>query len=315
MVRSSALGTCSALSVCALLLGSCGGGGSASTSMSTLNLGLTDAPVSGVTKVWIQFTGIEVKPAGGNPIDFTFSPEKAFDLLSLQGGTTATFLNGTTVPAGQYEWVRLMVDTKPGASYVMDSTGQHDLTIPSGAETGLKLIHGFTMPVGGVANFTVDFVLSKSLIAPQGLSPDYLLKPVLRLVDNTQVGTISGTFQATTLSNPLNTHCGTRPPVIYVYTGAGVSPDDIYNPPMGMTDTDPASTAEPLTTATAALNSMNDYAYSIAFLPSGNYTVAFTCDPDDPAVDESALTPVPIHFAVFSQAVAVTANMTTTVNF
>jgi hypothetical protein len=318
MLRSSALGTSSALSACALLLVSCGGGGSASTSMSmsTLNLGLTDAPVSGVTKVWIQFTGVEVKPASGNPIDFMFSPDKGFDLLSLQGGATAIFLNGTTVPPGQYEWVRLMVDTKPGASYVMDSTGQHDLTIPSGAETGLKLVQGFTMPVGGVANFTVDFVLSKSLIAPQGLSPDYLLKPVLRLVDNTQVGTISGTFQASTLSNPLNTHCGTRPPVVYVYTGANVQPDDIYNATGSITDTDtdPASAAQPLTTATAALNSMNDYAYSIAFLPSGNYTVAFTCDPDDPAVDESATSGL-IHFVVFSQAVAVTANMTTTVNF
>jgi hypothetical protein len=281
-------------------------------SMSTLNLGLTDAPVSGVTKVWIQFTGVEVKPASGNPIDFMFSPDKGFDLVSLQGGTTATFLNGTTVPPGQYQWVRLMVDTNPGASYVVDSTGHHDLTIPSGAETGLKLVQGFTMPVGGVANFTVDFVLSKSLIAPQGLSPDYLLKPVLRLVDNTQVGTISGTFQASTLSAQSN--CSTRTPVVYVYTGAGAIPDDIYNPPMGTTDMDPAA-AEPLTTATAALNSMNVYAYSIAFLPSGSYTVAFTCDPDDPAVDESALTADPIHFAIYPQAVAVTANMTTTVNF
>ena len=233
MFRSSALGTFSALSLCALLLGSCGGGGSASTS--TLNLGLTDAPVSGVTKVWSQFTGVEVKPAGGKAIDFMFSPEKGFDLLSLQGGTTATFLNDTAVPSGQYEWVRLMVDTKPGASYVMDSTGQHDLTIPSGAETGLKLIRGFTMPVGAVASFTVDFVLSKSLIAPQGLSPDYLLKPVLRLVDNTQVGTISGTLQASALSAQSN--CGTRPPVVYVYTGAGVQPDDIYKAPAGTTDT------------------------------------------------------------------------------
>ncbi len=285
-----------------------------STSMSTLNLGLTDAPVSGVTKVSIQFTGVEVKPAGGNPLDFMFSPEKGFDLLSLQGGTTATFLNGTAIPAGQYEWVRLMVDTNPGASYVMDSTGQHDLTIPSGAETGLKLIQGFTMPVGGVASFTVDFVLSKSLIAPQGLSPDYLLKPVLRLVDNTQVGTISGTFAASTLSNPSNTLCTTRPPVVYVYAGAGVTPDDIVNPPAGA-DTDPAVGPQPLTTATAALNSMNDYAYSVAFLPAGTYTVAFTCDPDDPSIDESAANPDPIHFVVYPTPVTVTANMTSMVNF
>jgi hypothetical protein len=284
--------------------------------MSTLNLGLTDASVSGVSNVWIRFTGVEVKPAGGNPIDFMFSPAKSFDLLTLQGGTTATFLNGATIPAGQYEWVRLMVDTSAGASFVMLSSGQqHDLTIPSGAETGLKLIQGFTMPVGGMANFTVDFVLSKSLIAPQGLSPDYLLKPVLRLVDNAQVGTITGTFQAMTLSNPSNPNCSKRPPVVYVYMGPSVTPDDIYNPPAGMTDTtDPASAAQPLTTATAALNSMNDYAYSIAFLPSGTYTVAFTCDPDDPTVDESA-TPGLIQFAKYPTAVTVTANMTTMVNF
>jgi len=287
---------------------------STSMSMSTLNLGLTDAPVSGVTKVWIQFTGVEVKPVGGNAIDFMFSPEKGFDLLTLQGGTTATFLNGATIPAGQYEWVRLMVDTSASASFVMDSTGgQHGLTIPSGAETGLKLIQGFTMPVGGAANFTVDFVLSKSLIAPQGLSPDYLLKPVLRLVDNTQVGTISGTFTASTLSNPSNTNCTTRPPVVYVYAGGGVTPDDIFNPPM--TDTDPAVGPQPLTTATAALNSMNDYAYSVAFLPAGSYTVAFTCDPDDPSIDESAANPDPIHFVVYPTAVMVTANMTSMVNF
>src|SRR5205814_4766168 len=66
-----------------------------------------------------------------------------------------------------------------------------------------------------------------------------------------------------------------------------ISPDDIFNPPAG-TDTDPAVGPQPLTTATAALNSMNDYAYSVAFLPAGTYTVAFTCDPDDPSIDESA---------------------------
>ena len=98
-----------------------------------------------------------------------------------------------------------------------------------------------------------------------------------------------------------------------MYTGAGVTPDDIYNPATTDTDTDPATAAQPLTTATAALNSMNDYAYSIAFLPSGPYTVSFTCDPDDPMVDESALGT--IHFFTPPQAATVTANMTTTVNF
>ena len=80
------------------------------------------------------------------------------------------------------------------------------IVIPSGAETGLKLIQGFTMPVGGVADFTVDFVLAKSIIAPPGRLPGYMLKPVLRLVDNAQVGTIAGTLQSSTLA--AQPHCG-----------------------------------------------------------------------------------------------------------
>lgn len=309
----SRLAAPSALTVFALALNACSGGGGGSSGDSTLNLGLTDAPVTGVTKVWIQFTGVEVKPVNANPIDFTFSPEKGFDLLTLQNGTTATFLNGSTIPAGQYEWVRLMVDTNPGAMYVMDSTGQHNLTIPSGAETGLKLIQGYTMPAGGVANFTVDFVLSKSLIAPPGQSPDYKLKPVLRLVDNAQVGTIAGVFDPTTLAAQSN--CGTQAPTVYVYPSANVMPDDIYSPPAGTDDVDTAGTAEPLTTATAALNSSSQYAYSVAFLPVGTYTVAFTCDPDDPTVDEETLSPNPIHFTTYPQPVTVSTNMTSPANF
>jgi uncharacterized protein DUF4382 len=306
-LKRAYLGTAAA--AVAITLSACsGGGGGDSSGSSTLNLGLTDAPVTGVTKVWIQFTGVEVKPVNANPIDFNFSPEKGFDLLTLQNGTTATFLNGSTIPAGQYEWVRLMVDTNPGAMYVMDSTGQHNLTIPSGAETGLKLIQGYTMPVGGVANFTVDFVLSKSLIAPPGQSPDYMLKPVLRLIDNAQVGTIAGVF------NPTPSSCGTNAPVVYVYPGANVTPDDIYLPLAGTSDVDATGTAEPLTTATAALNSSSLYAYSVAFLPVGTYTVAFTCDSDDPTVDEDE-SPNPITFVTFAQPVTVSENTTSTVNF
>src|SRR5215471_18941646 len=298
-LKRAYLGTAAA--AVAITLSACSGGGGDSSGNSTLNLGLTDSNVTGVTKVWIQFTGVEVKPVNANPIDFNFSPDKGFDLLTLQGGTTATFLNGSTIPSGAYEWVRLMVDTNPGASYAVDSTGQHNLTIPSGAETGLKLIQGFTMPVGGVANFTVDFMVGKSLLAPPGQSPDYTLKPVLRLVDNAQVGTISGTFQSTTLS--AQSSCGTHPPVVYLYQGANVTPDNLFTPPAGTTDTDAAGTGEPFTTATAALNSMSEYAYTIAFLPAGTYTVAFTCDPDDPTVDEDTLTPNPIHFATYPQPV------------
>jgi hypothetical protein len=281
--------------------------------MSVLNLDLTDAPIDTATKVWIQFTGVELKPLNGDSITESFTPERGFDLLTLQNGKTATMLNGAVIPPGQYEWVRLMVDTTPGNLYIVDETGQHNLTIPSGAETGLKLTRGFTMPVGGTADFTVDFILSKSIIAPPGQS-SYFLKPVLRIEDNSQVGTISGEFQSATLAAQSN--CGMHSPVVYLYPGAGVTPDDVYNPISGTTDTETdMSSVEPLTTATASLNAVSLYAYRIAFVPAGTYTVAFTCDNDDPSIDESAQTQDPIHFSVYTQSVMVAANQATVVNF
>ena len=95
--------------------------------------------------------------------------------------------------------------------------------------------------------------------------------------------------------------------------GASVVPDDIYNPLNGGTDTAP--TVDPLVTAPASLNGSSVYAYSIAFVPVGSYTVAFTCDNDDPAVDENAPPAVPLNFVVYPQAVTVTVGQTSTANF
>jgi hypothetical protein len=72
---------------------------------------------------------------------------------------------------------------------------------------------------------------------------------------------------------------------------------------------------DPLVTSTATLNQTGQYAYHIAFVPVGSYTVAFTCNDDDPLVDESALVPNPITFTVYPQTVNIAVGMTTTANF
>jgi len=82
------------------------------------------------------------------------------------------------------------------------------VVIPSGAETGLKLIQGFTMPVGGVADFTVDFVLAKSIIAPPGRLPGYMLKPIhCGWLTTRRSARFAGTLQSSTLA--AQPHCGT----------------------------------------------------------------------------------------------------------
>jgi hypothetical protein len=167
------------------------------------------------------------------------------------------------------------------------------------------------MPAGGRADFTIDFVLQKSIIAPPGQSPDYLMKPVLRMTDNARVGTIGGTFASQTL-NAIPA-CTGKAPVVYLYESGGVTPDDIYNPTDGSSDTAPL--VDPLVTSTATLNSSSQYTYRVAFAPAGTYTVAFTCNNDDPLVDENAAPATPLSFTVYAQPVVVTAGQTTTANF
>lgn len=294
-----------AMAIATLLAAGCGGGDDAT---STLSLSLTDAPVDNATTVWVQFTGVEVKPEAGEAEQFLFSAPKGFDLLTLQNGNAATLLGDSTVPAGDYEWVRLILDPAPGSSYVIDDSGQHDIRIPSGAQTGLKLVRGFTMPAGGRADFTIDFLLEHSLIAPPGQSPDYLMKPVLRMTNNIETGTIEGSFAPATLAGiPA---CTGVAPSVYLFEGSGVTPDDLYNPVDATPDTAPE--VDPLVTATAYLNEAV-YEYKVAYVAEGTYTVAFTCNNDDPAVDENTTTP--LTFTTYGMPVVVTAGQTSTVDF
>lgn len=297
----------------ALLAASCGSGDGSMqvSSNSTLRINLIDAPVAPVTKVWVQFMGVEVKPLNGAAMQFNFSPAKGYDLLTLQGGNSAVLLGDTTVPAGDYEWVRLIVDPATGSNYLIDGSGQHELRIPSGVQSGLKLIRGFTMPAGGRADFTIDFDLAKSILTPPGQAPAYMMKPVLRMVNNVQVGTFTGTFQSATLS--AQPACATAPPRVYVYTGTVGTPDDLYNPESGTPDTMPD--VDPLVTTTATLGANGSYAWTIAYMQTGSYTVAFTCNPDDPMVDEDTIVPDPITFTTYPQLVTITAGQTTNIVF
>jgi hypothetical protein len=64
-----------------LVLASCDGDGIAQTD-SVLHLDITDAPLTGATKVWLQFTGVEVKAADGAAQSIMFPSAKGFDLLT-----------------------------------------------------------------------------------------------------------------------------------------------------------------------------------------------------------------------------------------
>lgn len=298
-----------------LMLVSCGDGGDDDTSggTGTLSLGLTDAAVDGVSKVRVEFTGITVKPKDGQAIDFEFDTPLSVDLLSLDENNVETLLNDEEVPAGEYSWIRLNVNAEFDGvmdSYVEeDGGGQVELWVPSGGNSGLKLVSGFTVLAGSEARFIIDWNLRMGLVAPYG-QPGYKLQPALRITDMAQYGTIEGTVDTSLLSD---TACTADPNtgdgnVVYIFSGNGVVPDDIDG-------VDP----EPLATADVSLDFVSgNYEYRAAFLPAGPYTVAFTCqgtddnvpDPLDPDFDVDDA----ISFTAGVDA-SVTDGQTTTVDF
>jgi hypothetical protein len=245
----------------------------------------------GVQSVFITVTGIDVQPTNGSAKCVPLAAPMLRDLLTLQHGNVASLVNNAMVPAGPYDRIRLHLDTSAGKNCVLvcpAGTGPSSaspttiaLTIPSWAETGLKIVCGFAMPLNGAIHLVVDFNVNSSIV-PTPNSGSWHMTPVLRVVQTETVGSIAGTIGAAAMA------------------AAKVS--------------NAACSATNLPTAQRPSIS------SGLRRPGYNeYTVAFTCDPDDPSVDESAIVPPAtapsICFTTAVVPVAVTTGTTTTVNF
>lgn len=268
-------------------LAGCSGGGGSPDQTGRMSLSVTDAPVDDASSVVVQFSGVAFKREGEAPeVVKNLAPSpRQLNLLEYQQGQAALLLDGVALPAGRYEWVRLIVDARQNVrdSYIVRTTGEEcELRVPSGAESGLKLNRGFTLPADGSVALTIDFDLRKSIHAPPGqpgsaaeCTQGYLMRPTLRIVDNANVGAISGAIDSALVTEECL-------PKVYVFSGAGVTPDDIE-------ESGTASDVDPLVVANVDVqNGATSYSYRAAFLTPGSYTVTFTCDDDD-ATDDDVL--------------------------
>lgn len=299
----------STTALAALLLAACGGGGGESSSATgAVKVSITDAPVESAQEVWVQVTGIAFKPEGSAPeIVQSFTP-RALNLLQYQQGRTAVLLDNVPFTAGRYQWIRLMIAAERNVrdSYAMVNGQECELTVPSGAESGLKLNRGFTVPAAGSLALTLDFDLRQSLHAPPGqrsgtggaCTQGYLLRPTIRVVDDANVGAIAGTV--TFEGGTVPTDCM---PKVYLYEGR-VTPDDSETTTAATPDVDPLTVVGVEIPGGATRGT-----YRAAFVPAGSYTAAFSCS-DDTDADET-LTWLP----AAGTAVTVQNNVITTVDF
>lgn len=283
------------LAASAVVLAGCDGSGSGSVETATtgfLSLGVSDGPVHDATKVCITFDEIELK-SGSETTVIALDPPRKVNLLAFQGANAAPLVIDEEVTAGDYQWMRLGIDAVRGsnggggdtggvdcdgdASYiVMEDGGIFNLYVPSGSNTGLKLVSGFTVPVNGSPDFTAEFDLAKSVTAPPGLDPDVVLRPVIRLVNNLDVGTLTGI-----VDTDLATAEGCEPSVFVFADGITPNPIGIDDDPES-TQTDPN---DPVATAMVDEQTNNDgsvtWNYTIGFMLAGDYEAAFTCNGSD----------------------------------
>ena len=244
--------------------GSGGSGGGSDSSTGVLSLGITDGPVEGATSVVVAFSSVELHGAENKVI--TFDELQVINLLDYQGEERVLLLDGEVLTAGEYQWIRLGVDE--AASYIEVDGLQHDLEIPSGSQSGLKMNRGITIGAGSSNDFTVDFDLRKSVT--QAGTGDYKLRPTVRLVNNLEVNTVRGTVGESLIidiscNNGDNNDTGNA---VYLFEGTDTSTQDIQG-----------NSGDPLASATVNYNDQSeDYAFVIGYVPVGDYTAAFTCD-------------------------------------
>jgi hypothetical protein len=168
----------------AALLG-CHDSNDSGSGTSQVRVMLTDAPADYIKSAVVTISRVYLVPGDDESQSVDLLPVTAepmtFDLLDLRGGIEA-FLAEKKVAARSYEQLRLVVDSATvtlvdGVTFD-DGSSTRELTVPSGAQTGIKVELAQPIDAGDgmltivVVDFDVDrnFVLLGNPATPAGLN-------------------------------------------------------------------------------------------------------------------------------------------------
>ena len=263
----------------------------------TLSVAVADTPTDTATSVFVTFTGVELQGRSNVPVLYRFTTPKQVDLLDEQRGNSAVLLNGVDLNAGNYQSLRLLVDLSQSHITLTDGSVHPFVVPPGGDPSGFTLMSGFSASSGELVKLTVDFDLRQAIVLASG---DYLFQPALRLINDANMGQISGIVANTLMIGGVSITSATCSAAAYVYAGEHVTPVDI----------DPAQAVQPVTTASITLDSLTgDYVYTVPFLTPKVYTITLVC-----AAGDNPGTSNPLSFYP-PRAVAVSNDMTTEVDY
>ncbi|KFZ37201.1 hypothetical protein HR45_12395 [Shewanella mangrovi] len=284
----------------ALFLTACGGGGddnSKDLQMANVSFAVSDAPVDSADQVVIAFDQIELVRAGQDNIVLDVTGDngadfRQIDLLQYQGSDSTLIVSNQQIPTGTYDNLILhILDETAGSdlSYVVGENGQIPLKQPSN-----KLqLGGFTVGADSVQAFTIEFDLRQSLVENQN-GNRYNLKPHgVKILNNAAVAAVMGNvdinlFAENGCANTLTPDADNAGNFVYLYAGSGLDSTllaDLYDPDTNTADL-PEGTVAPYASAPVTYEAGNNGQYEFGYLPTGNYTVAFTCSGGNDNPDE-----------------------------
>lgn len=172
-----------------LAINGCGGSGGAvgTGGTGTLRVHLVDGSDPDITRVDVNISEVSANIDGQWQV--LTNTSQSFNLLDLV--LNAAVIGEKVLPTGNYTQIRLKVSS----ATVTDSTGVHQLVIPSGAQSGIKVNVNFGLNEQEVTDLLLDFNVRES-ITRQG-NGTYLLHPVIRATVMVQSGTVTGTASNT----------------------------------------------------------------------------------------------------------------------
>lgn len=191
------------------------------------------------------------------------APNKSFDLLTLQQGTTAP-LGGKPIEAGQYVAIRMTIDVdKSSIKYEGGANAVVQWPYPGHGQIVLYALVEEPLAVSATgAEIVIDFDVGRSFLYNLTGNKDFVMIPWLRAVNSAATGTLTGVVTAPDVE-------GNPTPVenanVTVYSGDPGRPSNTWG-----------------VFATGRTDALGHY--TVAFLPAGTWIVRFE-QPDLPGLD------------------------------
>lgn len=146
----------------------------------SVRIRLTDAPANYLeVNVDIKQVRMHISDDSSSADGWINLPTNAgiYNLLDLQNGIDTTIVDSTVVPSGKVSQIRFVLG--PNSSVMTSDSVLHDLKVPSGEQSGLKINVHKNIPGGTTLNVLLDFDAEKS-VHEKG-NGNFSMKPVIKI--------------------------------------------------------------------------------------------------------------------------------------